>query len=109
MSDLDNLLAGKRIYRNEDKEAISDKWEGWADFLQFGSLGLLLMSVILFNALGKDIVKHFIWYWAAVMFILATTAFIVARVALKHKMRYLNAEGDRVSNLMDEAIDKVKS
>lgn len=106
--DLDKVLAGKPIYRHEDLRAIEQRWNGWADFLQFGTLGLLVFSMFILDALPKETAKAIIWYWAAVMFVLATTAFIVARIALKHRMKYLNAEGERVSEFMQEAIDKVK-
>lgn len=108
MSDLDKLMQGKPIYRHEDLKAIDQKWNGWADFLQFSSIGGLFMMIFILEALPKEQAKVVVWYLAGFLFIYATIAFFVARIALKHRMRYLNAEGKRVSNLMDEAIERVK-
>lgn len=108
MSDLDKLMAGKPIYRHEDLRAISDKWEGWATFLQFSSIAGLFVMIFILESLSKEQARVVVWYLAAFLFVYGTVAFFVARIALKHKMRYLNAEGKRVSNLMDEAIEKVK-
>lgn len=108
MKDLDKLLAGKKIYRHEDMRAIASKWQGWADFLQFGSLGLLFISLFVLEALPKETARAVVWYWAGFMFVLATVAFFVAQKALKYKMGYLNSEGKRVGTLLDDAIERVK-
>lgn len=96
------------MYRNDDKREIADKWGGWADFLQFGSVGLLLASVFLLDALPKETARTVVWYWAGFMFVLATVAFFVARKALKYRMFYLRAEAGRVSSLFDDAIEAAK-
>ncbi len=33
-------------------------------------VGVLMSSVIVFSILGEEVVKHFIWYWAAFMALL---------------------------------------
>lgn len=107
-TDLDKLLDGEPIYRHEDLREVSDKWNGWADFLQFGSLGALFGMIFILESVSKETARVLVWYLAGVLFVWATIAFLVARVALKHKMAYLNAEGKRVGNLLDDAITKVK-
>lgn len=106
--DLDKLLDGEKIYRHEDLKSTSDKWESATNILQFGTLALLFISMFTFNSMPKGSVKTIIWYWAGVMFILATTAFIVSRISLKRKMKYLNAEHSRVKTLVDDAIERIK-
>lgn len=106
--DLDRLLQGKEIYRHEDLKSVSDKWDTLTTCLQFGSIGLLFASMFIFDALPKATVRGIIWYWAGGMFILATVTFFLSRIALQHKMEYLNAEGKRVGEFLDEAIEKVK-
>lgn len=96
------------MYRNDEKRALADKWQGWTDFLQYGTLALLLVSVFVLDALPKETAKAIIWYWAAGMFILATAAFLVSRKALKYQMTYLNAEGKRIGGLFDKAIEAFK-
>lgn len=105
---LDKLLDGEKIYRHEDLREVSDKWNGWADFLQFSSLAGLFMMMFVLEALPKETARVVVWYLAGLLFMYATAAFLVARVALKHRMRYLNAEGKRVGGLIDKAIIKVK-
>lgn len=106
--DLDKLMKGEPIYRHEDLKELDQKWNGWADFLQYSSLAGLFVMIFILEAVGKETAKTIVWYLAGFMFIYATVAFVVARIALKHRMRYLNAEGGRVSSLFDEAIEKVK-
>lgn len=106
--DLDKVLAGKPIYRHEDLREIEQKWNGWADFLQYSSLAGLLVMIFILESVSKETARTLVWYLASVLFVWATVAFFVARIALKHRMRYLNAEGKRVSEFLDEAIDKVK-
>lgn len=108
MGDLDKLLKGKPIYRHEDLREVEQKWNGWADFLQYSSLAGLFIMIFILEALPKEQAKVVVWYLAGFLFVYATVAFFVARIALKHRMRYLNAEGKRVSNLMGEAIERVK-
>lgn len=108
MTDLDKLLAGKPIYRHEDLRAISDKWEGWATFLQFSSIAGLFVMIFILENVSKETARTLVWYLAAFLFVYGTVAFFVARIALKHKMAYLNAEGRRVGTLLDDAIEKVK-
>lgn len=108
MSDLDKLLAGKEIYRHEDKRAIADKWRGWADLFQFGSLGMLFVTIFVCNSLTKAQARVIVWYFAALISIMATIGFFVSRKALKYETDYLNAESNRVGSLMDDAIDRVK-
>lgn len=106
--DLDKVLAGKPIYRHEDLREVEQKWNGWADFLQFSSIGGLFLMIFILEAVGKETAKQIVIPMAVVLFIYATVAFFVARIALKHRMAYLNAEGKRVGEFLDEAIDKVK-
>jgi len=108
MNDLEKLLKGKPIYRHEDLKQVADKWEGWATFLQFSSIGGLFAMMFILDALPKETARVVVWYLAGFLFIYATVAFFVARHALKYRMAYLNAEGDRVSGLFDQAITKVK-
>lgn len=107
-TDLDKLLDGEPIYRHEDLRAVEQKWNGWADFLQFSSIAGLFVMIFILEAVGKETAKQIVWYLAGFLFIYATVAFFVGRKALKHRMVYLNAEGDRVGMLVDDAITKVK-
>lgn len=106
--DLDKVLAGKPIYRHEDLREVEQKWNGWADFLQYSSLSGLFIMIFILEALPKEQARVVVWYLAGFLFIYATVAFFVARIALKHRMAYLNAESARVSEFTQEAIDKVK-
>ncbi len=105
--DLDKLLDGEPIYRHEDLKAVSDKWGGWADFLQFSSIGGLFVMIFILESVSKETARTLVWYLAAFLFVYGTIAFFVARKALKYKMTYLYAEGDRVGSLLDDAIEKV--
>jgi hypothetical protein len=96
------------MYRNEDKRAIADKWQGWADLFQFGTLGLLFVFMFTLDALPKETAKVFVWYGAAFLFITATIGFVLGNKALKYRMTYLNAEHKRVSSLFDKAIAYAK-
>ena len=107
-TDLEKLMDGEEIYRHEDLKAVESKWNAWADFLQFSSIGGLFLMIFILEALPKETAKTVVWYLAGFLFVYATIAFIVANKALKHRMKYWNAEAGRVSSLMDEAIDKVK-
>lgn len=107
-TDLDKLLDGEPIYRHEDLRAVEQKWNGWADFLQFSSIAGLFVMIFILEAVGKETAKKIVIPMAVFLFLYATVAFIVATKALKHRMRYLNAEGDRVGALLDDAITKVK-
>lgn len=106
--DLDKVLAGQPIYRHEDLREVEQRWNGWADFLQFSSLAGLFVMIFILEAVGKETAKKIVIPMAIILFIYATVAFFVARIALKHRMKYLNAEGKRVGEFLDEAIDKVK-
>ncbi len=106
--DLDKVLAGKPIYRHEDLREVEQKWNNWADFLQFSSIAWLFVMIFILESVSKETARTLVWWLAAFGFIYGTIAFLVARVALKHRMAYLNAEGKRVGEFLDEAIDKVK-
>ena len=108
MTDLDRLLAGKEIYRNEDKRAIADKWEGWANLFQFGSLGGLFIMIFVLEALPKEQAKIVVWYMASFLFITSTIGFFLGRKALKYRMVHLNAESSRVRAISEDAINKIK-
>lgn len=106
--DLDRVLAGKPIYRHEDLKAVSQKWEGWATFLQFSSIAGLFVMIFILESVSKETARELVWYLAGALFLYGTVAFLVARVAHKHTMKYMNAEHKRVSEFTDEAIAKVK-
>jgi hypothetical protein len=107
-TDLDKLLDGEPIYRHEDLRAIEQKWNGWADFLQFSSIAGLFIMIFILEAVGKETAKQIVWYLAGFLFLYATVAFIVGMKALKHRMTYWNAESARVGTLLDDSITKVK-
>lgn len=96
------------MYRHEDLRAEADKWEGWANFFQFGTLGLLFVFIFILESLPKEDARVFVWYGAAFLFVTATIGFILARIALPKKMKYLNAEHGRVLGLFDDAIAEAK-
>lgn len=96
------------MYRNDEKRQLADKWNGWADFLQFSSLGGLFAMIFILESLSKAQARVAIWYLAAFLFVYATIAFFVARKALKYRMAYMNAEHTRVSGLFDQAIKEAK-
>lgn len=106
-TDLDKLLKGEPIYRHEDQRIAADKWDGIATFMQMSSVFALFPIIFILNALPKSQAKVVVWYLVIPLFIYGTIAFFVARKALKHRMTYLNAEGSRVSELLDQAIKKV--
>lgn len=108
MKDLDKLLAGKEIYRNEDKKALADKWEGWANIFQFGSLGGLFVMIFVLEALPKEQAKIVVWYMAGFLFITSTIGFFLGRKALKYRMVHLNAEASRVKAISNDAISRMK-
>lgn len=108
MKDLDKLLAGQSIYRHEDMRELSDKWQGWADFLQFGSLGMLFVAIFVLNSLTKAQARVAVWYFAGFIFVMATIAFFIAQKALKYRMAYLNTEHKRVVELVDDTTERVK-
>lgn len=97
------------MYRNEDKRAVADKWQGWADVFQFGSLGLMIAGIFLLESLTKEQARIVVWYYGGFLFITATIGFFLARKALKLKMIYLKAEGKRVSGLIDDVIKEEKA
>lgn len=97
------------MYRNEDKKAIADKWQGWTDFFQFGTLGLLFIFIFVLESLPKETARVFVWYGAGFLFVTATAGFLVGRVAIKEMSLYLNVENNRVGGLIDEAIKYEKS
>lgn len=41
-----------------------------AENMKMVVVGILILSVVAFSILGKEVVKHFIWYWAAFMVLL---------------------------------------
>lgn len=96
------------MYRNEDKEAVADKWQGWADLFQFGSLGGLTVMIAILGVLPKETAQVAVWPMAG--FLLATTfiGFMLGRKALKHRMIYLDAEHSRVLGIFDRAIAYAK-
>lgn len=96
------------MYRNEDKRAEADKWQGWTDVFQFGTLGLLFVTMFILNSLPKAEAKAVVWYFAGVLFILATTGFLLGRVAIKKQSTYMKAEQERLTGLFDIAIKQTK-
>lgn len=107
MKDLDKLLAGKEIYRHEDLRAEADKWEGWANLFQFGSLAGLFMMMFILEALSKEQAKVVVWYLAGFLFVTSTIGFVLGRKALPKRMAYLNREHERVSELSEDAISRL--
>jgi hypothetical protein len=97
-------MTAKLPYRNEDKRALADKWQGWAEIFQFGSLGLLFLTLLVLRALSQQQARTVVWYFVSVLFITATIGFVLAQKALKYRMAYLNAEGKRIDGLFDDAI-----
>jgi hypothetical protein len=96
------------MYRNDEKRADADKWEGWADLFQFGTLGLLFVLIFILESLPKETARVVVWYGAGFLFITATVGFVLSRVALKKRVFYLNAEKDRVGGLFDKAIEAAR-
>jgi hypothetical protein len=74
-----------------DMKADWKRWEAWADVLRFGTLGLLLVSLIALNALDKEFARSIIWYWAGGLFSLATAGFILGHIANKKMSAYFKA------------------
>lgn len=106
--DLDKLMKGEEIYRHEDLKAISEKWCGWRDFLQYSTMGYLVLMIIILEAVGKETARSLVWYLAAFGFLYATFVFFYSRIANKHEMAYLNAEHMRVSDLSKEVDNKIR-
>lgn len=96
------------MYRNDDKRELADKWEGWANFFQFGTLGMLFAMILILESISKEQARVVVWYLGGFLFVTATIGFFLARKALKLKMIYLNSEKDRVSGLFDNAIEAAK-
>ena len=93
------------MYRNDEKKADADKWQLWTNILQGGSLVFLLVGVIGLGIVPKETAQTLVLWWAGIMFILATVAFIVASISVKKTAFYFQAEGNRVGKLIDEAIE----
>lgn len=106
--DLDKLLKGEKIYRHEDLKAVSDKWTGRRDFLQYSSIGLIFVMIFILEAVGKETARTLVWYLAGALFVYATFTFFYSRIANKHEMAYLNAEAGRVTDLSKEVDKKLK-
>ena len=96
------------MYRNDEKRALANKLEGWADLFQFGTLGLLFVFMFILNAMPIQIPLLFVWYGAGFLFITATIGFVLGNKALKYRRTYLNAEHTRVSGLFDKTIEHAK-
>ena len=108
MKDLDKLLKGEQIYRHEDLRSEANKWEGWAELFQFGTLGLLFMSIFILKSLPHRQAKVVVWYIAGVLFVTATIGLILGHKAANKTSKYLKSESNRVGKLLDDSIEKVK-
>lgn len=98
-SDLDKLINGQTIYRNEDKKAVADRYEKIADLFRFGTLGILFAVVIMFNILTGEQARGVVLWFAALLFITATIGSIIGKKAHKLNEIYLAAESKRISKL----------
>lgn len=81
-----------------------EKWEGLADFFNFGTLGLLFVAIFILESLPKDDAKVVVWYIAAFLLTTATIGFILGNIANKKMKLYFDAE----KRHMDKLFSNVK-
>lgn len=74
-------------------------WQRWTDALQYGSLGLLILTIVLMESLTKQQAKAAIWYCAGTVFTVGTIAFLVARISVKKSKQYFDSEFKRIKDL----------
>jgi hypothetical protein len=83
---------------NTDKlKADADYWRNLTDLLQYASLFLLIATMIILSNVPKAQAKVLVWYFVAVMFVLATCAVVVGHISIKKTTAYFKQRLDDIS------------